>query len=70
MAQLASFDREIWCTACELIRAHGQEAPRRANELTERALAGKDLNDALLWMMVVEAAELLLAEPEDGEWYH
>jgi hypothetical protein len=70
MAQLASFDREIWCTACELIRAHGREAPRRAGELTERALAGKDLNDALLWMMVVEAAELLLAEPEDGEWCH
>jgi hypothetical protein len=71
MAWLATFDRDVWCTACALIEQHGGNAMVRAAKATDACLAEKDLNGALACMQVAEAVYMLLTEqPEHGERIH
>jgi hypothetical protein len=71
MARLATFDRDTWCTACTLIRRHGEMAMVQAAKATDACLAEKDLDGALGCMIVAEAVHTLLADrPEPGESIH
>jgi hypothetical protein len=71
MARLATYDRDVWCTACALIEQHGGKAMVRAAKAADACLAEKDLNGALTCMQVAEAVYVLLTEqPEHGERIH
>jgi hypothetical protein len=70
-ARPATFDRDVWCAACTLIRDHGREATAQAAKATEARLTEKDLNRALVSMLIAKAVTVLLAgHPDDGEMIH
>jgi hypothetical protein len=71
MTRLATFDRDVWWAACTLIQRHGRNATAQAAKIAAARLTEKDLNGALVTLLVADALTVLLAdEPEDGERIH
>ena len=62
---------DIWRSATELIKRHGDEAPVQAAMRADDLLSKGDLDGRAVWMQIVKAIEVLLAAgPRPGDTAH
>ncbi len=61
-------DLDIYRSANELIKQHGEDAPIHAAMRADECLAAGDMEGEAVWLRIIKAIEELLSEerPEDG----
>jgi hypothetical protein len=71
LSKMMTSERQIWEAAMLLVRRHGEDAADVAGREAKKHGGGDDELTYVVWCWIARAtAELIKAEPEDGEHVH